>query len=100
APLFWSARAPRLPPEEQSEPAGCLWRLHVRQFSTRGSHGPTLPGNAFPRPRCGAMIDPDFDPGEPWRDGLLAGIVILVAGAHLALWFARVLIHPLERLLS
>ena len=46
------------------------------------------------------MIDPELDPGEPWRDGLLAGITILLVSVHLVLWLAgRVhLIHPFERL--
>jgi hypothetical protein len=42
--------------------------------------------------------DPEFDPGEPWRDGLLAGATILIVGAHLALWLTNLMIHPLERL--
>lgn len=46
------------------------------------------------------MIEPDFDPGGPWCDGLLAGVVILVVSTHLALWLAGTvrLIHPFERL--
>jgi hypothetical protein len=48
------------------------------------------------------MIEPDFDPRDAWREGLLAGVVILVASTHLALWLAGTLhlIYPLERLLG
>jgi len=48
------------------------------------------------------MIQPEFDPGEPWRDGLLAAVVILVVSTHLALWLAGALdlLHPVERLLG
>jgi hypothetical protein len=48
------------------------------------------------------MIQPEFDPGEPWRDGLLAAVVILVVSTHLALWLTEALdlLHPIERLLG
>ena len=48
------------------------------------------------------MIEPDFDPRDAWREGLLAGVVILVASTHLALWLAGALdlLHPVERLLG
>jgi len=48
------------------------------------------------------MIQPEFDPGAPWRDGLLAAVVILVVSTHLALWLAGALdlLHPVERLLG
>src|SRR5262249_9154680 len=87
---------------EQSEPAGCSRRHHVRQLSTRGSSGPTLPGSAPPRLRYGTVIDPDFDPGGPWRHRPPAAIALLLVSVHLALWLASTvhLIQPLEPLLG
>ena len=57
------------------------------------------------------MIDPDFDPGEPWCAGMLAGIANVVLATHLLLELAQAvhLLHPppvlgcsapLERLLG
>ena len=56
-------------------------------------------------------MDPDFDPGEPWRDGLLAGLLIVVLASQILLELVNVLrVHwvlsdfgvmlPLERLLG
>ena len=35
------------------------------------------------------MIDPDFDPGEPWCTGLVAGIAIVLLATHLLLQLAQ-----------
>jgi len=84
------------------EPAGCLRRRHVRKISTRGAAGPIGSGSTLTRPRGKGMIQPEFDPGAPWRDGLLAAVVILVVSTHLALWLTEALdlLHPIERLLG
>ena len=37
------------------------------------------------RDRCSAVIDPDFDPGEPWLMGLLVGIATVVLAVELLL---------------
>jgi hypothetical protein len=42
------------------------------------------------------MIDPDFDPGEPWCAGLLAGIALVALATYLLLELAQsgLLVHP------
>lgn len=42
------------------------------------------------------MIDPDFDPGQPWYGGLVTGIAIVLLATHLLFGLAQAVhrFHP------